>query len=446
MSIVSLFTKLFKRIGKVFEHTSSSPIPPSSCFTSSSTGSYSVSTPTISNSILPLNIKTTLPTLPIIVADLEKMKKDVSVNVVLDLGSNEQMDDKISEKTIQSSRPAEEVNNTSSGPSSRPISHTYNTIEKTKQTFHPVNIPTSSHMDDPFHISPVKVQVVRTFNYLGVTNKLRSLPPIRPDSLHCMDELDKVMKAITTHYLRNKAQSDTSTPTARLDNTAVDRLSITPEGGLDKDHHTPVLGSINPLGREHTRTDSVASLFSMYGHMSEDELISRDRSVASTSIFFPNETSNNLPNSTTLLQPYTTLHTALSLSYTPWSALDSPTESDDSNNSIPEIIITPENSQDSIDYFSSSPTKDNSEDRRSKDLLDVPIRGYKKKTCPIIVSSSKGDMEYSTAGIVVGRQPQFLPANPSSKLTKLTPLRHAPTCELYSSNSFVMGDRFPRFR
>lgn len=301
-------------------------------------------------------------------------------------------------------------------------------------------------MDDPFHISPVKVQVVRTFNYLGVTNKLRSLPPIRPDSLYCMDELDKVMKAITTHYLPNKAQSDTSTPTVRLDNTAVDRSSITPEGGLDKDHHTTALGAINPLGREHTRTDSVTSLFSMYGHMSEDELISRDRSVASTLIFFPNETSNNSPNPTTHLQPHTTLHTALSLSYTPWSALDSPTESDDSNNSIPEIIITPENSQDSIDYFSSSPTKNNSKDRRSKDSLDIPIRGYKKKTCQIIVSSSKGDMEYSTAGIVVGRQPQSLPANPSSKLTKLTPLRYAPTCELYSSNSFVMGDRFPRFR
>lgn len=91
MSIVSLFTKLFKRIGKVFEHTSSSPIPPSSCFPSSSTNSHSVSSPTISNSILPLNIKTTLPTLSTIVADVEKMKKDVSVNVVLDLGSNEQV-------------------------------------------------------------------------------------------------------------------------------------------------------------------------------------------------------------------------------------------------------------------------------------------------------------------------------------------------------------------
>lgn len=309
----------------------------------------------------------------------------------------------------------------------------------------PTSSPTSSHMDDPFHISPVKVQVVRTFNYLGVTNKLRSFPPIRPDSLHCADELDKVMKAITAHYLRNKAQSDTSTPTARLDNTVVDISSTTQEGALDKDHHTPLLGAINSLGREHTRTDSVTSLFSMYGQMSEDELISRDRSVASTLIFLPNETSNYLPNPTTLLQPHTTLHTALSLSYTPWSALDSSTESDDSNNSIPEIIITPENSQDSIDYFSSSPTKNNSKDRRSKDLLDVPIRAYKKKTCPIIVSSSKGDMEYST-GIVVGRQPQSLPANPSSKLTKLTPLRYAPTCDLYSSNSFMMGDRFPRFR
>lgn len=310
----------------------------------------------------------------------------------------------------------------------------------------PTSSPTSSHMDDPFHISPVKVQVVRTFNYLGVTDKLRSLPPIRPDSLHCMDELDKVMKAITAHYLPNKTQSDTWTPTARHDNTVVDRSSTTQEGALDKDHHTPVLGAINPLGREHTRTDSVTSLFSMYGHMSEDELISRDRSVASTLIFLPNETSNNLPNPTTLLQPHTTLHTALSLSYTPWSALNSPTESDDSNNSIPEIIITPENSQDSIDYFSTSPTKNYSKDRRSKDLLDVPIRAYKKKTCPIIVSSSKeGDMEYST-GFVVGRQPQSLPGNPSSKLTKLTPLRYAPTCELYSSNSFVMGDRFPRFR
>lgn len=306
-------------------------------------------------------------------------------------------------------------------------------------------------MDDPFHISPVKVQVVRTFNYLGVTNKLRSLPPIRPDSLHCTDELDKVMKAITAHYLPNKAQSDTPTPTptptptAPLDNPVVDRSSITSEGALNKDHRTPVLGAINSLGCEHTRTDSVTSLFSMYGHMSEDELISRDRSVASTSIFLPNGTSNTLPNTTTLLQPHTTLHTALSLSYTPWSALDSPTESDDSSNSIPEIIITPENSQDSIDYFSSSPTKNHSKDRRSRDLLDVPIRAYKKKTCSIMVTSSKGDMEYST-GIVVGRQPQVLPASPSSKLTKLTPLRYAPACELYNSNPFVTGDRFPRFR
>lgn len=91
MGIVSLFTKLFKRTGQVFEHTSSSPLPPPSCFTSSSTNSHSVSTPTISNFILPLNIKSTLPTLSTIVADVKKMKKGVSVNVVLDLGSNGQV-------------------------------------------------------------------------------------------------------------------------------------------------------------------------------------------------------------------------------------------------------------------------------------------------------------------------------------------------------------------
>lgn len=92
MGIVSLFTKLFKRVGKAFEHTSSSTLPPSSSFfTSSPTGSPLVSCPAISSSILPLNIKTTLPTLSTIVADVEKMKKGVSVNVVLDLGSNEQV-------------------------------------------------------------------------------------------------------------------------------------------------------------------------------------------------------------------------------------------------------------------------------------------------------------------------------------------------------------------
>lgn len=136
-------------------------------------------------------------------------------------------------------------------------------------------------MDDPFYISPVKVQVIRTFNYLGVNDKLGSLPPIRPGSLHCIEELDKVMKAITAHYLPNKTQPDTF-PTVGLDDAVADRSSTTQEGVLDKGHTIPTFGGINSSSRRHTKFDSFTSFFSMYGHMSEDELISRDRSIAPT--------------------------------------------------------------------------------------------------------------------------------------------------------------------
>lgn len=165
------------------------------------------------------------------------------------------------------------------------------------------------------------------------------------------------MKAITAHYLPNKTQPDTF-PTVGLDDAVADRSSTTQEGVLDKGHTIPTFGGINSSSRRHTKSDSFTSFFSMYGHMSEDELISRDRSIAPTLIPSPNETSSTLPNPTTLLQPHTTLNRALYLSDTPRSAPGSSTGSDDStNSSIPEIIITPDNSQNSVDYLSFSPTK-----------------------------------------------------------------------------------------
>lgn len=89
-------------------------------------------------------------------------------------------------ETIQNSHLAGEVN-TCSYPSSPPVSHTDSITGESDQTFHRPNTPTTSHtshVEDHFYISPTKVQVVRTFNYLGVTDKLKSLPPIRPDSIH----------------------------------------------------------------------------------------------------------------------------------------------------------------------------------------------------------------------------------------------------------------------
>lgn len=162
-------------------------------------------------------------------------------------------------ETIQNSHLAGEVN-TCSYPSSPPVSHTDSITGESDQTFRRPNTPTTSrtsHVEDPFYISPTKVQVVRTFNYLGVTStdKLKSLPPIRPDSIHCMEELDKVMKALSAHYLPNKSQSDTSIPTVGLD-TVADRSSfITQEGVLDKDHPIPLFGGINPSSCKHTRAD-----------------------------------------------------------------------------------------------------------------------------------------------------------------------------------------------
>lgn len=134
------------------------------------------------------------------------MKKDVSLlNVMLDLGPSEQMGEKVNlsvyspskginidhksyvrGETIQNSHLAGEVN-TCSYPSSPPVSHTDSITGESDQTFHRPNTPTTSHtshVEDHFYISPTKVQVVRTFNYLGVTDKLKSLPPIRPDSIH----------------------------------------------------------------------------------------------------------------------------------------------------------------------------------------------------------------------------------------------------------------------
>ncbi|OXG83285.1 hypothetical protein C349_02502 [Cryptococcus neoformans var. grubii Br795] len=362
MGIVSHFIKLFKWAGnKVSEHPSSSSLPPSSSTTRSSAPNLTHAPTDPSPSTPPLNVKTSMFVLPTIANDKEEMKKGVSLNVILDLDPSEQKDEKIRAETIQNLHLAKEVNNTRFHPSSSPTSLTDSITEETDQIFHRPNTPVTSrtsHVDDPFYISPVKVQVIRTFNYLGVNDKLRSLPPIRPGSLHCMEELDKVMKAITAHYLPNKTQPDTSIPTVCLDDAVADRFSTTQEGVLDKGHPIPIFGGINSSSRRHTKSDSFTSFFSMYGHMSEDELISRDRSMAPTLIPSPNETSNTLPNPTTLLQPHTTLSTALYLSDTPRSAPGSSTGSDDStNSSIPEIIITPDNSQNSVDYLSFSPNK-----------------------------------------------------------------------------------------
>lgn len=176
--------------------------------------------------------------------------------------------------------------------------------------------------------------------------------------------------------------------------------------------------------------------------MSEDELISRDRSMASTLISSPNETSNTLLNPTTLLRLHTTLDTAFYFLDNPRLPPDSPTGSDDSTSSIPEIIITPDNSQNSVDYLSFSPTKHDPKDQCPKELPDDPVRTYKKNVCPIVASSSESDMERCGSGIVPRRQSQPLRSNSSSKLT---PLRYAPSCELYNTSPLVAGDRCPRF-
>ncbi|OXM79771.1 hypothetical protein C364_02475 [Cryptococcus neoformans Bt63] len=285
MGIVSHFIKLFKWAGnKVPEHPSSSFLPPSSSTTRSSAPNPTHAPTDPSPSTPPLNVKTSMFVLPTIANDKEEMKKGVSLNVILDLDPSEQKDEKIREETIQNLHLAKEVSNTRFHPSSSPTSLTDGITEETDQIFHRPNTPVTSrtsHVDDPFYISPVKVQVIRTFNYLGVNDKLGSLPPIRPGSLHCIEELDKVMKAITAHYLPNKTQPDTF-PTVGLDDAVADRSSTTQEGVLDKGHTIPTFGGINSSSRRHTKFDSFTSFFSMYGHMSEDELISRDRSIAPT--------------------------------------------------------------------------------------------------------------------------------------------------------------------
>lgn len=161
-----------------------------------------------------------------------------------------------------------------------------------------------------------------------------------------------------------------------------------------------------------------------------------------TLISSPNETSNTLLNPTTLLRLHTTLDTAFYFLDNPRLPPDSPTGSDDSTSSIPEIIITPDNSQNSVDYLSFSPTKHDPKDQCPKELPDDPVRTYKKNVCPIVASSSESDMERCGSGIVPRRQSQPLRSNSSSKLT---PLRYAPSCKLYNTSSLVAGDRCPRF-
>lgn len=87
-------------------------------------------------------------------------------------------------------------------------------------------------------------------------------------------------------------------------------------------------------------------------------------------------------------------------------------------------------------------TKHDPKDQCPKELPDDQVRTYKKNVCPIVASSSESDMERCGSGIVPRRQSQPLRSNSSSKLT---PLRYAPSCELYNTSPLVAGDRCPRF-
>lgn len=151
---------------------------------------------------------------------------------------------------------------------------------------------------DPFGTSPVKVQVVRSYNYLGVSDKLRSFPPVHPNSIQANEDVKEVMKAFMDHY-KPKHASETSEATvspvtiishnnaARTASRDIDSVSTTTYVPYTEDDDTAAF-TVIPAGTPthgHEKSDSIDFIFTMYLRMSDDELSFRDRSTTFSPLF-----------------------------------------------------------------------------------------------------------------------------------------------------------------
>lgn len=135
---------------------------------------------------------------------------------------------------------------------------------------------------DPFRTSPVKVQVVRSYNYLGVSDKLRSFPPVHPNSIHAHIEVNEVMKAFMDHCKPKHAfgaseitESTVSTITHSNEAKTASQVIVPASPTKSTEDDDTVAFTAIPAGTPtdgHGKSDSIDSIFTMYLGMSDVEL------------------------------------------------------------------------------------------------------------------------------------------------------------------------------
>ncbi|OXG53503.1 hypothetical protein J010_05348 [Cryptococcus neoformans] len=259
----------------------------------------------------PLKLTASHYTLSTIIGDVKKMKK-ASVVVVLQLdgedgeetflrefGSNVTEGEPVwQDKTYEKiSVPVESIipgqvstfiTNTTTQASVESI-HGVTSASTSTETSPPLSM--INDLDhDPFRTSPVKVQVVRSYNYLGVSDKLRSFPPVHPNSIHAHIEVNEVMKAFMDHCKPKHAfgaseitESTVSTITHSNEAKTASQVIVPASPTTSTEDDDTVAFTAIPAGTPtdgHGKSDSIDSIFTMYLGMSDVELSLRDRSTA----------------------------------------------------------------------------------------------------------------------------------------------------------------------